>query len=113
MDGIERVEELLLGPFLVGDELDVVDEQEVDLPVTVAEVVDAALLDARDELVRELLARRVDDLLAREAHDHDVPDRVHQVRLAETHPAIQEERVVGVPGPFRDGQAGRVGEAIC
>jgi hypothetical protein len=46
------VEELLLGPLLVGDELDVVDEEEVDPAIAGAELVDLALLDRRDELVR-------------------------------------------------------------
>ena len=98
VDGVERVEELLLRPLLVGDELDVVDEEQVDAPVARAELVDRALLDARDELVRELLARGVDDALAREARHDGVADRVHEVRLAEAHAAVQEERVVGAPG---------------
>ena len=45
VDRVERVEELLLGPLLVRDELDVVDEQQVDPPVAGAELVDLALLD--------------------------------------------------------------------
>ena len=71
VDGVERVEELFLRPLLVGDELDVVDEQQVDAPVARPEVVDPALLDAGDELVGELLAGGVDDALAREAR-HDL-----------------------------------------
>ena len=47
VDRVEGVEELLLRALLVGDELDVVDEQQVDLAVAGPEVVDAALLDAR------------------------------------------------------------------
>ena len=47
VDRVERMEELFLGPFLVRDELDVVDEQEVDPPVARPELVDLALLDAR------------------------------------------------------------------
>ena len=83
VDRVERVEELFLRPLLVGDELDVVDEEEVDPPVAGAEVVDLALLDRGDELVGELLARRVDDALARELGDDLVADGVHQVGLAE------------------------------
>ena len=56
VDRVERVEELFLGPFLVGDELDVVDQQQVDPPVARPELVDLALLDRGDELVGELLA---------------------------------------------------------
>jgi hypothetical protein len=58
------VEELFLRPLLVGDELDVVDEEQVDPAVAGPELVDLALLDRGDELVRELLARRVDDPFA-------------------------------------------------
>ena len=112
VDGVERVEELLLGPLLVGDELDVVDEEQVDPAVAGAELVDLALLDRGDELVRELLGRRVDDALARELRGDLVADGVHQVGLAEAHPAVQEERVVGVPGALRHRQARRVGEAV-
>ena len=76
------------------------------------ELVDLPLLDARDELVGELLGRRVDDALAREAGDDLVPDRVHQVGLAEADPAVQEERVVGMARALRHRQAGGVGETI-
>ena len=112
VDRVERVEELFLGPLLVGDELDVVDEEEVDPAVAGPELVDLALLDRGDELVGELLARRVDDALARELGDDLVADGVHQVGLAEADPAVQEERVVGVAGPLGDRQAGRVGEPV-
>ena len=112
VDRVERVEELFLGPFLVGDELDVVDEEQVDPPVAGPELVDLALLDRGDELVGELLARRVDDALARELGDDLVADGVHQVGLAEADPAVQEERVVGVAGALGDRQARGVGEAV-
>ena len=112
VDRVERVEELFLRPLLVGDELDVVDEQQVDPPVAGAELVDLALLDRGDELVGELLAGRVDDALARELGDDLVADGVHQVGLAEAHAAVQEERVVGVARALGDRQAGRVREAV-
>ncbi len=112
VDRVERVEELFLGPFLVRDELDVVDEQQVDPAIAGAELVDLALLDRGDELVGELLAGRVDDALARELGDDLVADRVHQVGLAEADAAVQEERVVGVARSLGDGQAGGVGQAV-
>ena len=112
VDRVERVEELFLGPFLVRDELDVVDEQQVDPAVARPELVDLALLDARDELVGELLRRRVDDALAREAGDDLVADGVHQVGLAEADAAVQEERVVGVARALGDRQAGRMGQPV-
>ena len=112
VDRVEGVEELLLRALLVGDELDVVDEEQVDAPVARPELVDRALLDAGDELVGELLARGVDDPLAREARDDGVPDRMHEVRLAQAHPAVEEERVVGLARALRDREAGGVGKPV-
>ena len=43
MDRVERVEELFLGPFLVGDELDVIDQEQIDPPIARPELVDLAL----------------------------------------------------------------------
>ena len=112
VDGVEGVEELLLRPLALGDELDVVDEQHVDAPIPVAEVLHLLLADRVDEVVRELLARRVQDPLARELAGDRVADGVHQVRLAEADAAVQEERVVRVPGPLGDAQGGRMCQAV-
>ena len=112
VDGVERVEELFLRSFLVRDELDVVDQQEVDPAVACPEVIDLALLDARDELVGELLGCGVDDALPRELGRDLVADGMHQVGLAEPDAAVQEERVVRVTRALRHRQAGRVGQAI-
>ena len=49
---VEGVEELLLGPDLALEELDVVDEQDVDAAVGLLEGVHPAALDRADEVVR-------------------------------------------------------------
>ncbi len=94
MDRVEGVEELLLGAFLAGDELDVVDQQDVDAPVALAELLGLLSADRVDELVGELLARRVGDPLLRVARQDRVPDGVHQVRLAEATAAVDEQGVI-------------------
>ena len=43
---------------------------------------------------------------------HVLPDGVHQVRLAESHAAVDEQRVVGAGRRLGDGAAGRVGELV-
>jgi hypothetical protein len=55
-EGVEGVEEFLLGAVLAGEELDVVDEQDVDLPVIAAELGQLSVLDGADVVVGELLA---------------------------------------------------------
>ena len=94
MDRVERVEELLLGAFLAGNELDVIDEQHVDPPIAVPELLALLSADRVDELIGEFLAGRVRDALLRVAGQHRMTDRVHQMRLAEATAAIHEQRVV-------------------
>ena len=104
MDRVERVEELLLRPLLARDELDVVDEEDVDPAVALTELLALLTADRVDELVRELLARGVGDALLRMTSD--------QVRLAQTRPAVHEQRVVAVSRSLRDGERRGVREAV-
>ena len=109
---VEGVEELGLRAFLAGDELDVVDEQHVDAAVALAEIEHAVVADRVDHLVHEPLGRDVGQLQMTVVLQHVVADRVHQMRLAETHAAVDEQRVVGARRRFRDGAARRVRELI-
>ena len=109
---VERVEELLLRALLAGDELDVVDQEEIDGAVLGAELRGAVVADRVDELVREALGREIEQAEARvEARDL-VADRVEQVRLAEADAAVDEERVVGLRGQLGDRLAGGLRELV-
>ena len=94
VQGVEGVEELLLGRLLPLQELHVVDEQEVGLAIAPAELLRRALLDGADHLVGELLGADEGDADLRLALQHRVGDGLHQVRLAESRVAVDEERVV-------------------
>ena len=59
MQRVEGVEELLLGPRLALEELDVVDQQHVDVAEAGLEVSMLPPLSSAEELVRERLAGRV------------------------------------------------------
>ena len=65
-----------------------------------------------DHLVHEPLRRDVGELQARQVRQHVVPDRVHQMRLAEAHAAVDEQRVVGARRRFGHRAAGRVRELV-
>src|SRR5204862_144686 len=82
---------LFLRPVFPREELNVVDEQHVDRAVLVPELAHASSGDGADHLVGELLRRQVDDALAREAVVHLMADGVHQVRLAQAHPSVEEQ----------------------
>ena len=112
VESVEGVEELLLRPLLVGEELDVVDEQDVDGPVALAEGRHAVEADGVDQLVDELLGCQVHDLERRPLLQDLVADGVQQVGLAETDPAVEEERVVAVRRALGHRLGGGVGELV-
>ncbi len=104
------MKELLFRAVLTGEELHVVDEQNVDRAVFVPELSHARGRDRADDLVRELFRREVDDPLAREAVVNLVADGVHEVGFAESHASVEKQRVVAVARCFRDCLGGRVCE---
>ena len=61
MQRVEGVEKLFLCPFFSGQELDVIDEQDVDAPVLGAELQGPVVADGVDQFVRKLLAADVGD----------------------------------------------------
>ena len=92
---VERVEELRLRALLAGDELDVVHEQHVHAPIALTKIEDAVVTHRVDHLVHEALGRDVGELQVPVVIEDVVPDGVHQMRLAESHAAVDEQRVVG------------------
>ena len=112
VERVEGVEELLLRALLVGEELDVVDQQHVDRAVALAEV---GMRSKRIELISSLTncsaARYSTRSCGSRAQDL-VADRVQQVGLAEAHAAVEEERVVAVRRVLGDGARGGVGELV-
>ena len=113
VEGVEGVEELLLGRRLALEELDVVDQEDVDVAVAGLEGLVAGGLQRRDELVGERLGGRVADAEARGVVAQVVGDRRQQVGLAQPRRAVEEERVVGLRRRLGDGQGGAVGEAVA
>src|SRR3954464_6266914 len=59
---VERVKEFLLRSFLAAEKLDVVDQQQIGLPVLLPEFNQRGMLDRIDELVDEELARKIHHL---------------------------------------------------
>ena len=110
---VEGVEELLLRTLLAGEELDVIDQQRMQRAVGVLEFVDAVVLQRSHHVADEALGMHVGDARVRIALADQVADRVHQVGLAEADAAVDEQRVVGGAGIFRDLQRRGLGEVIA
>jgi len=83
VEGVEGVEELLLGALLAGEDVHVVEEQHLDGPVRLAEVGHLLHADGVDQLVDEVLGRDVANPGARRPRQHLVADRVEEMGLAE------------------------------
>ena len=113
VQGIERVEELLLGLRLAGEELDVVDQQHVSVPVGVLEGVERARRERADEVIGEGLDGRVADGRATAERMHVVADRVEEVGLTEAWRGVQEQGVVGLAGELGDCERCRMREPVA
>src|SRR5207247_7675966 len=109
---VEGVEEFLLCPLLSGDELNIIDQQEIDRPVARAEVGRAVVADRVNQLIGEMLRREISDHHAGKQVSTLVTNRVEQVRLAEAATAIDEQRGLRARRELRDGQTGGLGELV-
>ena len=112
MERVEGVEELFLGRLLARDELHVVHQEHVELPVAALELVHPLEAQCVDEVVQETLGRQVQDARIRvEALDF-LGDRVHEVGLAEPDAAVEKERVVRARRRFGHRARGGMGELV-
>jgi hypothetical protein len=110
---VEGVEELFLRPFLVLQELDVVDQQHVHVAVAAPEPVLLAVPDHVDEVVGELFRADVPHLDALVKALRVVPDGVQQVGLAQAGVAVDEQRVVRLRRRLGHRDRGGVRESGC
>ena len=113
---IERVEDLFLRGLRSRQELHVVDEQDVDRAVALAEAAraGAAILgaDRVQQIVGEGLAGDVEHAGVGIASDDGVADGMQEMGLAQADAAVDEQRVIGVSRRLADAQGGGVGEPV-
>ena len=87
------MEELFLRVVFAAEKLDVIDHQHIDGTELFLECHGVLVSHGPNELIHELLGGEVDDPSVRVGLA-DVPgDSVHQMRLAQSDPAIQEQRI--------------------
>ena len=89
------MEELFLRTLLVGEELDVIDQQRVDRTVVALKLFDGIVLQRFDHVLYEAFRVHVDHFGVGLARHDAVADRVQQVGFTQAGAAIQEQRVVG------------------
>src|SRR5438093_3096687 len=103
---IERVKEFFLGTLFASKKLDVVYQEEIDLAITLSEFDQITVLDRVDELVDEQFTGDINHLYVFLLGPNVLADGLHQVGLAKTDTAINEQRVVRACGRLRHGQSG-------
>src|SRR5436190_5060618 len=92
--GVECVKEFLLRALLSSQKLNVIDQKKICLAIAFSELNQVTVLDRVDELVDEEFARDVDHFHVFLLRPGALTDGLHQMGLAETDAAINEQRVV-------------------
>src|SRR5206468_10036382 len=87
---VERVKKFLLRPLLTTEKLDVVNQKNVGLAITLPEFDQITVLNRVDELVDEQLTRKVDHLHVFFLCPDALADGLHQVRLAQTYATVNK-----------------------
>ena len=84
------MEKFFLCPFFFGNELNIVDEEHVNVPVFVAEFLVFVVLDGQDQLVGEGFAGNVEHLRCRILIQYKVGNGMHQVGFAQPGVSVQK-----------------------
>ena len=92
--GIEGMEELLLGALLVGEELDVIDEQGIDAAVVTLELFNGVVLQRFHHVLNKPLGVHIDDFGIFFTLLDGIANGVQQVGFTQAGAAIEEQRVV-------------------
>src|SRR4029453_16842404 len=104
---VECVKKFFLGTLFAPEKLDVVNQEKVDLTITLPEFDQITVLDGVDELVDEQFAGDINHLHVFLLGPDVLADGLHQVGLAKTDTAINEQRVVRARGRLRHGERDR------
>ena len=109
---VEGVKEFFLRAFFAAEKLNVVDEKKIGLAITLAEFHQIAVLDRVDELVDEKFAREIDHLGGFLFRPNVLADGLHQMRLAQSYPAVNKQRVISPGRRLRHRQTGRMRDLV-
>ena len=98
---------------MAGQEVNVVDDQQIDVPESEAELLHVADLDGIDELVDEVVAGKIQNARIRLPLQHFLANRLKKMGLAKPHAAVNKQRVVSLARLFGDGNAAGMGKLVA
>ncbi len=111
MEIVESVKEFFLRPFLPGEELDVIDKEDMGGPIFVAKVFLCAMSDGGEEIVRELLAGGIGN--ASMSVGAAVGDGAEEMSFAQSSATVDEQGVVHLGRLVGCGQGGGCRQAVA
>ncbi len=101
---VEGVKKLLLGAFLVGQKMNVVDEKDIYVPELLLEFMGLVVLDGQDKFVDEFFGAHIGNFCSLYVAEDVIADGVHEMGFPQADTAPEEKGVVGHAGGFGDGQ---------
>ena len=113
VERVEGVEELLLDTLFAGEELDVIDQENVHLAIPLPETPDLVVLDRLDVFVGELLRRDVEDFGSFPMRGDVLANRLKQMGFPQADAAVEEEGIVGTPRCLGHGQRSGMGLVVA
>ena len=84
------MKKLFLSSFFTGDELDIIQDQNVDVSELLFKLVHLVRLERCNQFVHERLRTEIDDFQGGSLGHGLMADGIYQMSLAETDPAIDE-----------------------
>ena len=106
------MEELLLGGFLTGDKLNIIDEEQVAFPVFAPEFDIFAVGNGGNQLIGELVALDVDDVGVGVLLADAVGNGVEQMGLAHTGGTVDKQRIVNLSRGLGYGNGRGMGKPV-
>ena len=109
------MEELLLRTLFTDNELNIVDQENVDVAIFLAELGHChvvAVTNGVDQFICKVFAGNVENFGFRIVLQYKMSNRMHQMRLSKSDSCIQVQRVVDFTRRFRDCEGGSVCEHI-
>src|SRR5262245_27296244 len=107
------MKKLLLGPFLAGNELHVIKNQQVHVSKFFFEFVHSVASERSDELVHKRLGTKVHDFCVGSLRYSLMTNRIHEMGFAQSYSSVNKQRIVVITGLIGDGYAGCVSKLIA
>jgi len=113
IEGVEGVEEFFLGAVPMAEELDVIDDEHIHMPILVLEVEEVAFFDGPDEMIDEGFAGHVHDAGLGVLVEEGLTGGLEEMGFTESDVSVDEEGVVDGTGGFADSHAGGMNESVA